>query len=100
MKDKLTAEEIAKKHYPDHKFEECEMSCMQCDNGVCESKDFSRKELTEDIQKLAESELEAVKAERDEFKALLESFAYRLAPDGEFILKLQKWAKKLLTPKE
>lgn len=57
MKDKLTAEEIAKKHYPDHKFEECEMSCMQCDNDVCESKDFARKELTKDINKLAESDL-------------------------------------------
>ena len=57
MKDKLTAEEIAKKHYPDSDFEECQMGCMQCDYDVCESKDLARKELTEDIKKLAESDL-------------------------------------------
>jgi hypothetical protein len=47
----MTPEEIANKHYPKSKFEECEMSCMRCDDGVCEARDIARITLTKDILK-------------------------------------------------
>lgn len=59
----LSAEEIAIKHYPDADFEECEMSCMRCDNDTCESKTAARKKLQKDLESYAYQRLEAYKAE-------------------------------------
>ena len=44
-----TPAQIANKHYPDSKFDECKMSCMRCDNDVCESQDMAIISLTADI---------------------------------------------------
>ena len=45
----MTPKEVAQKHYQDHQFDECKMSCMRCDDGVCESQVIAIKSLEADI---------------------------------------------------
>ena len=45
----MTPFQIANKHYPDSKFDECKMSCMRCDDGECEAQDQAIITLAKDI---------------------------------------------------
>jgi hypothetical protein len=45
----MTPFQIANKHYPDSKFDECKMSCMSCGEGVCEAQEEAIKTLAKDI---------------------------------------------------
>ena len=45
----MTPFQIANKHYPNSKFDECKMSCMSCDREVCEAQEEAIKTLAKDI---------------------------------------------------
>lgn len=45
----MTPFQIANKHYPDSKFDECKMSCMRCDEGVCKAQEEAIITLAKDI---------------------------------------------------
>jgi hypothetical protein len=45
----MTPFQIANKHYPNSQFNECKMSCMRCDEGVCEAQEEAIITLTKDI---------------------------------------------------
>ena len=44
-----TPAQIANKHYPDDKFDECKLHCMHCKNNVCKSQEMAIISLTTDI---------------------------------------------------
>ena len=45
----MTPFQIANKHYPDSQFDECKMSCMRCDEGVCKVQEEAIITLAKDI---------------------------------------------------
>jgi len=51
----MTPAQIANKHYPDNKFEDCKLHCTRCDNGVCEAQENAILTLTKDIFKCLET---------------------------------------------
>ena len=51
----MTPKEVAQKHYPDYMFDECKMSCMRCDEEICESQVMAIDSLEKDIIKCIET---------------------------------------------
>ena len=45
----MTPFQIANKHYHNSKFDECKMSCMGCDKGVCQAQEEAIITLAKDI---------------------------------------------------